>query len=321
MNDESRLEELLDEWEAACQQGREPAPETLCQDCPELLHELKQRVTRLKHVDRLLYPRSVEKTMPDAPATAGLDTGLDDGERRLGRYRLDALLGKGGFGEVWRAYDPELRRAVAIKVLRPERSLHPGQVERFQDEARKLAQLRHPNIVPVFDVGQSDGVAFIVSELVEGENLAAVLKGRRFGWTEAAGLVAKLADAADHAHGRGVIHRDINELVVPASVTVGDVSGLDPRARTGILAGKGERIVVKAAGQWRVGPLARHVKGPEILKVAIGMAGKPPTQLETVGERVEFVVEQPGELFLGTPDTSPGDNRGELNVSIDIEAE
>ena len=92
---------------------------------------------------------------------------------RIGRYRIIHRLGQGGFGRVYLAHDDDLDRPVAIKVPNPERITHPEDVEAFLIEARILAKLDHPNIVPVFDVGRTeDGLCFVVSKLVEGSDLA-----------------------------------------------------------------------------------------------------------------------------------------------------
>jgi serine/threonine protein kinase/formylglycine-generating enzyme required for sulfatase activity len=129
---------------------------------------------------------------------------------RLGRYRVVATLGQGSFGVVYRGYDEELRRDVAIKV--PHRHLvpQPEDVEAYLAEARILAGLDHPHIVPVFDVGRTeDGRCYIVSKLIEGSDLKERIKEARPLVVEAAGLVATVAEALHHAHRRGLVHRDI----------------------------------------------------------------------------------------------------------------
>src|SRR6516165_1072576 len=91
----------------------------------------------------------------------------------IGRYRIIRRLGQGGFGRVYLAHDDELNRPVAIKVPNPERIGHPEDVEAYLNEARILARLDHPHIVPVFDVGRTeDGLCFVVSKFVEGSDLA-----------------------------------------------------------------------------------------------------------------------------------------------------
>ena len=103
---------------------------------------------------------------------------------RVGRYRIDARLGRGGMGDVYRAHDPLLDRAVALKVLRRDGSEEGARARtRVIREARSAAALTHPNAVTVFDVGESDGDAFIAMELLEGEDLRSILR-RNGGSTE-----------------------------------------------------------------------------------------------------------------------------------------
>ncbi len=120
---------------------------------------------------------------------------------QLGRYQVEELLGRGGFGEVWKCFDPELKRHVAVKVLLRERFASDQEVARFLDEARKLAQLRHPGIVAIYDVGCQGGYVFLVSEYVPGGTLHDRLQNGPLPPAEAAELLAKVAEAVHYAHG------------------------------------------------------------------------------------------------------------------------
>jgi serine/threonine protein kinase len=93
--------------------------------------------------------------------------------KTLGNYEIVDKLGEGGMGEVWRARDTRLGRSVALKVLPPKLANDPNRRQRFEAEARAVGQLNHPNIVAVYDVGQQDGLGYMVSELVDGESLRA----------------------------------------------------------------------------------------------------------------------------------------------------
>jgi tetratricopeptide (TPR) repeat protein len=134
---------------------------------------------------------------------------MPDGRRVLGRFELLEPVGAGAFGTVFKAHDRELDRLVAVKLPRAGSLAGPEHLDRFLREARSAARLRHPSIVPVHEVGQADGLPFLVSEFVRGMTLADFLSGRRPGPRDAARLAAALADALQYAHEQGVVHRDV----------------------------------------------------------------------------------------------------------------
>jgi eukaryotic-like serine/threonine-protein kinase len=127
-----------------------------------------------------------------------------------GRYRTQELLGRGGMASVYLARDGELDRPVAVKVLAEHLADTPGFRERFLREAKLAAQLSHPNVVQVFDVGEHDGVPFIVMECVEGSTLAEELKQRGpLDPAEVVDLALQICGGLEHAHAAGLVHRDI----------------------------------------------------------------------------------------------------------------
>ncbi|TMD25432.1 MAG: serine/threonine protein kinase, partial [Chloroflexi bacterium] len=126
----------------------------------------------------------------------------------LGAYRVLERIGRGGMATVYRAYHPALDRYVAIKVLPDFFADDPDYRERFQQEARSVARLKHPNILEVFDFGSEDGIAYLVLELVEGGTLADRL-GKPMDLRDAIDVLEQLAGALDHAHQHGILHRDI----------------------------------------------------------------------------------------------------------------
>ena len=143
------------------------------------------------------------------------------GDTQFGRYRLLRLLGQGAFGRVHLGFDEELQRQVAIKVPTPERFQNPGDAELYLAEARTVATLDHPNIVPVYDVGRTaDGSVYVVSKFIEGPTLADRIEERPAA-DEASRLVATIARALDHAHRKRLIHRDVK----PANILIEEESG------------------------------------------------------------------------------------------------
>src|SRR6516225_6481023 len=140
------------------------------------------------------------------------------GGQTLGRFILLDTVGQGAFGTVYKARDPELDRVVAVKVPRAGNLAGPEELDRFLREARSVAQLRHPSIVTVHDVGQADGVPYLVSDFVRGMTLADRLSARRPTFRESAELVACVADALQYAHGHGVVHRDVK----PSHIMIGE---------------------------------------------------------------------------------------------------
>jgi eukaryotic-like serine/threonine-protein kinase len=137
-------------------------------------------------------------------------TGWTPSGKSVGRFKLLEEVGHGGFGTVFKAHDPELDRTVAIKVPRRGNiGEAPQDVDRFLREARSVAQLRHPSIVSVHEVGMLDGTPYLVSDFVEGLTLSDVLTARRPPPHDAAKLIAEVADALHYAHEQGVVHRDI----------------------------------------------------------------------------------------------------------------
>jgi hypothetical protein len=145
-----------------------------------------------------------------ADAGSGLARRLREGPVQLDRFELQAELGVGSFGYVFRAWDARLERTVALKVQRAGSFASPEEVHRFLREARSAAPLKHPAIVSLYETGQTDdGVGYLVCEFIDGETLETRLTRGPLEPRQAAALAAELADALDYAHEHGVIHRDI----------------------------------------------------------------------------------------------------------------
>ncbi len=130
--------------------------------------------------------------------------------RRLGKYVIQQEIGRGGMARVYRGVDTVLQRPVALKVLAPSLSADPEFAHRFEREAITAANLRHPAIVTIFDVGEADGLRYIAMEYIAGRTLNEVLQERgRLGLPLAIGILGPVADALDFAHSHGMVHRDV----------------------------------------------------------------------------------------------------------------
>ena len=146
-----------------------------------------------------------------ARATNALEANRAALQHALGAaFEVRRLVGRGGFGEVWEVYDTRLARAVAVKVLRPELAASAAFRERFRREARAVAQLRHPGIVPIYHVGEAQGLVYFIMPLVEGVTLKAALEQEgRLSAGEAIRILAEASGALREAHRRGIVHRDL----------------------------------------------------------------------------------------------------------------
>jgi len=180
-----------------------------------------------------------------APSSASHETTLVG--RTVSHYQVLSLLGAGGMGEVYLARDSRLDRTVALKILPGELAADPDRMERFAREARAASALNHPNVATVYDVGESDGIRFIVMEHVEGETIAGII-GRQLRPSEVVDIAVQTADALDVAHAKGITHRDIK----PANLMLthrGHVKVLD----FGV-AKMSRSEEVRPSGDWTVEP-------------------------------------------------------------------
>jgi serine/threonine-protein kinase len=193
------LEEMLDSGKS---------PEEVCRDCPELLPEVRKRWQTFRLLDEAfeaLLPGP--ETRPDDDATVPVCRPAD--LPQVPGYRVEAVLGHGGMGVVYRAWHLRLDRPVALKMLLTGVHARPQELERFLREAQAVAGLRHPNIVQVYDVGDVDGRPYFTMELVEGGSLADRLQKVPQPARQVAALVATLAEAVHAAHQSGIVHRDL----------------------------------------------------------------------------------------------------------------
>jgi tRNA A-37 threonylcarbamoyl transferase component Bud32/tetratricopeptide (TPR) repeat protein len=161
-----------------------------------------------------------------ACAAARSDDGDRPGPQRIGRYEVLEMLGEGAMGSVYVAHDPQLDRRVAVKLVRSDRKAHAAMHERLAREAKTMAQVRHPNVVAVYDAGELDDGVFIAMELIDGETLRRWLVRAQRGWREIVRAFVQAGRGLEAAHAAGVVHREFkpdNVLVERGGrVAVGD---------------------------------------------------------------------------------------------------
>jgi serine/threonine protein kinase len=205
-----RLDEIAEIFHAALAQAeaaRAAFLDEVCKGDPE----------RRAEVEALLAADRAAGSFGDQPfVTLPRNvTGVLPG-RHLGQFRVEALLGSGGMGDVYRAQDTKLERAVAIKVLPEEFARDPRRLARFEREAKILASLSHPHIAHIHGLEEAEGVHALVMELVDGETLAQRLSRGRIVTEEALPLARQIAQALEAAHDKGIVHRDLK----PANVMI-----------------------------------------------------------------------------------------------------
>jgi eukaryotic-like serine/threonine-protein kinase len=193
------LANLLLIWEESSDSGEEVDVAQLCSQAPELLDRLNAQIAVLK---RMAWMKGEDPPEEDTPVK----------DQRVGtllanRYQIDSILSYGGFGVVYRGFDTELERPVAIKVARLDRQ--DSAVGNLLAEAKRIAQLRHPAIVSVFDVVRSNDSLFLIIEFVPGQTLAAFIEQGKPTAQWAAQIIIELAGALQYAHGHGFVHNDI----------------------------------------------------------------------------------------------------------------
>jgi WD40 repeat protein len=231
------FELVCDRFEAAWRAGRRPRVEDFT--CPEnwaLLTELilidldyrrlageaptpDEYLVRFPGLKREALIEIGATTLPAAPVVVP--------PSHMGRFELRGQLGVGASGTVWRAFDPQLGREVALKVSHPAALQSPAALERWQREAQAVARLRHPHIVTIHEVLSLGGLPILVEEFVAGQSVRQRLAAGRLPATEAAMLAAAAADALAHSHRYGIVHRDIK----PANLMIAEDPESPPPGR------------------------------------------------------------------------------------------
>jgi len=166
-----------------------------------------ERLAREKaEQERLARQKAEPERLADEKAEAGLD---DLAGKQLGPYRVAALLGQGGMAAVYKAYQPGMDRFVALKILPRQLAGDPEFAGRFKQEAKVIARLQHPHILPVYDFGEVGGYTYLVMPLIETGTLANLARDRTLSLQQIRSIISQVGDALDYAHSRGLVHRDV----------------------------------------------------------------------------------------------------------------
>jgi serine/threonine protein kinase len=209
---QTRLGGLLHAWREAVNEGRHVTPGELCRDCPELLPELEKHIGAVQSMKAFLDDGSSvapDTTASELPCKRGSPLS-DPLPEQIGGYRVVGLLGEGGMGRVLRAEDSRLHRHIAVKVMRPEMARDEQAHQRFLREAQAAAALQHDNVVPVYQVGEDNGLPFIAMPLLAGESLETRLQREgKLPVSEVLRIGRETAEGLAAAHGAGLVHRDI----------------------------------------------------------------------------------------------------------------
>jgi serine/threonine-protein kinase len=289
MPDDPRVQKLLDRL-----LDSDATPEDVCGSCPELLPVVRARWRQM----------CAARAELDAmfPSTPGPGPAPEEAVHlpAVPGYEVEAVLGVGGMGVVFRARHLRLKRVVALKMTLAGAYAGPHERDRFQREAEAVAGLQHPNVVQIHEVAESDGRPFFTMEFVGGGSLAQKLSGHPQPAREAAALVATIAGAVQVAHAAGIVHRDLKPanilLTADGTPKVGDF-GLARRldgdaglTRTGAAVGTPSYM---APEQARGDPAA---VGPAADVYALGailyetLTGRPPFKAESAAETLQQVV-------------------------------
>ena len=295
MPDDPRVQQLLDELLES-----QSTPEEVCGSCVELLPVVRERWRQMcqarAELDAMFPPEAeLGESLPAFPAG---DTALPV----IPGYEVDARLGVGGMGVVFRARHLRLNRVVALKMTLAGAHAGTHERERFQREAEAVAALRHPNVVQVHDVGDSAGRPYFTMEFVEGGSLNQKLAGTPLPAQEAATLVATLAGAVHAAHRSGIVHRDLKPAnVLLTADGVPKISDFGLARRLGGEAGLTRTGTAVGTPSYMAPEQARgtaDAAGPPADIYALGailyelLTGRPPFRAETGAETVHQLLTQ-----------------------------
>jgi hypothetical protein len=224
VDERTLIDQLVTRWEDLRSRGEEPSAEELCRDHPELLETLREALTR----HGVAKGRRTETSAVESDATVEvtrdvIGTTQERGERTaFGPFQIVKLLAEGSMGSVYEAFDCRLGRSVALKVMRPELAGHEPARARFLREARAAASLNHDHIVPIYQVGEDQGVPYLAMQLLSGQSLKERLEqGSPLATAEVLRIGREIAEGLAVAHAQGLAHHDLK----PANIWLEQGSG------------------------------------------------------------------------------------------------
>jgi serine/threonine-protein kinase len=309
---DEKLAGLLAELTEQEQRGEAAQVERLAAEHPDLGIELRQLWAAAQLAQVFGRPRMAprqelpatraERTDPDHPLTPSSHTPTETLPRRFGDFDLLAVLGQGGMGIVYKAWDRKLKRIVALKMILRQELASESDLERFRTEAEAAAHLDHPAIVPVYGAGEIEGQPYFCMKYVEGKTLADLLHDGPLSPQEAARLLAPICRAVQHAHQQGLLHRDLK----PSNILIDHDGqphvadfGLAKRFEdansltgTGVIVGTPSYMAPEQATNSRglVGPASDVYSLGAILYEML--TGRPPFQAPTKFDTLLLVLEQ-----------------------------
>jgi WD40 repeat protein len=309
------LDEVITAYLKAVESGPAPDQQAWLARYPELASELAAFFAAQKQVEQLAMPLRPDEAATLAPSGTPASPLLGK-VRYFGDYELLEEIARGGMGVVYKARQVSLNRIVALKMILAGQFASPEDVERFHREAEAAANLDHPNIVPIYEVGEHDGQHYFSMKLIEGGSLASrplPMPGR-----EAAELLATVARAVHHAHQRGILHRDLK----PGNILIGlddqpyvtdfglakRVEGEPRHTRTGSIVGTPSYMAPEQA------------RSEKVLTTAVDVYSLGAVFYELLTGRPPFRAETPLDTVLQVLDREPERPR-KLNARIDADLE
>src|SRR5262245_19006442 len=310
---EGQIDEIIAQYLDAERRGQAPAPDEVIAGHPEFAAELR---SFFADRDQFVRIAGGPAAGPDAVNTVGLETLPAPGDRvrYFGDYELQAEIARGGMGVVYKARQSRLNRIVALKLILSGQLASPADVDRFRREAESVANLDHPNIVPIFEVGEHEGQHYFSMKYVDGPNLQSRMAELRSSPAAAARLIATVARAVDHAHRRGVIHRDLkpgnvlldssNEPMVVDFGLARKVEGAEAVTRTGAVVGTPAYMAPEQAAARKDLPTGVDIYSLGAILYEC-LTGRPPflaeTQLETLFLIMNREPERPRAIHPSIP--------------------